>query len=176
MQLKGLVRFLTILLTVYSLYMLSFTWFVNRHEKKLEASAKEYVKANYPDAKGEQYDTLYNSRLRRLKDSTKDETLTYGLTGAISYQKAQEEQLNLGLDLQGGMNVTLEVEMTGLLRTLANNSKDPNFNQALANANQRKANSDANFITLFSEEYIKLAGPNKLAGLFAGANKDKIKV
>src|SRR5690606_15963129 len=93
-----------------------------------------------------------------------------------SYQKAQEEQLNLGLDLQGGMNVTLEVEMTGLLRTLANNSKDPNFNQALANANQRKANSDANFITLFSEEYIKLAGPNKLAGLFAGANKDKIKV
>lgn len=176
MQLKGLVRFLTILLTVYSLYMLSFTWFVNRHENKLEASAKEYVKANYPDAKGEQYDTLYNSRLRRLKDSTRDETITYGLTGAISYQKAQEEQLNLGLDLQGGMNVTLEVEMTGLLRTLANNSKDPNFNQALANANLRKANSDANFITLFSEEYIKLAGPNKLAGLFAGANKDKIKV
>lgn len=176
MQLKGLVRFLTILLTVYSLYMLSFTWFVNRHEKKLERSAHEYVKANNPLAKGEEYDTLYSARLRRLKDSTKDETITYGLTGPISYGKAQEEQLSLGLDLQGGMNVTLEVDMVEVLRKLANNSKDANFNQALHNANQRKANSDANFITLFSEEYVKLAGENKLAGLFSTANKDKIKI
>ena len=109
MQLKGLVRFLTILLTVYSLYMLSFTWFVKRHESKLETNANEYVKAKYPNAKGEEYDTLYSARLRRLKDSTKDETITYGLTGAISYGKAQEEQLSLGLDLQGGMNVALDI-------------------------------------------------------------------
>ena len=52
-------------------------------------------------------------RLKRLLDSTKEVTVTYGITGAVSYQKAKEEELNLGLDLQGGMNVTLEVEMTG---------------------------------------------------------------
>ncbi len=91
-------------------------------------------------------------------DSTKDVTVTYGITGAMSViKKAKEEELNLGLDLQGGMNVTLEVEMTGLLKTLANNSKDPNFLKALDDANKRKANSDANFITLFADEYKKLS-------------------
>ncbi len=178
MQLKGLVRFFTILLIVYSIYQLSFTWFVRNHEKKLEASAKSYVKTTAPTVKvgSEEWDALYNQRLKRLKDSTKEETITYGITGAISYQKAQQEELNLGLDLQGGMNVTMEVEMTGLLKTLANYSKDPNFLKALENANVRKANSDANFIRLFAEEYQKLAGNNKLAGLFAAANKDQIKI
>lgn len=177
MQLKGLVRFFTILLIVYSLYQLSFTWFVRNHEKKLEASARSFVNVNHPEAKGnkELWDSLYNDKLKELKKSTADETITYGITGAISYQKAKGEELNLGLDLQGGMNVTLEVEMTGLLKTLANNSKDPNFLKALDNANRRKANSNANFIRLFAEEYKNLAGPDKLSGLFAPANKDAIK-
>ena len=175
MQLKGLVRFFTILLIIYSLYQLSFTWFVQNHEKKLAARAESFIKVNHPDAKDEERERLFNERLNRLKDSTKDETITYGITGAISYQKAKSEELNLGLDLQGGMNVTLEVEMTGLLKTLSNDSKDPNFLKALQNANIRKANSDANFINLFTEEYQKLAGPNKMSGLFAAANKDLIK-
>jgi SecD/SecF fusion protein len=170
MQLKGLVRFFTILLIVYSLYQLSFTWFVRNHEKKLESRAKGEVAISHPNAKAEEFDTLYNQRLRRLKDSTKDETITYGITGAISYQKAQEEELNLGLDLQGGMNVTLEVEMTGLLKTLSNNPKDPTFLKALENANVRKANSDANFVRLFAEEYKKLNPNGTLASLFAAPN------
>ena len=140
MQLKGLVRFFTVLLIIYSVYQLSFTWFVKNHENKLEASAKKYVNnsfpavtAKYPSDKDSQaiyQETLnkaFEERLQRLKDSTKDVTVTYGVNGALSYQKAKEEELNLGLDLQGGMNVTLEVEMTGLLRSLSNNSKDPNF-------------------------------------------------
>ena len=189
MQLKGLVRFFTILLIIYSIYQLSFTWFVRGHEKKMEARAASFTKVNYqsaaekfPGNKDSQavYQEFLNKvqadRLKRLLDSTKDVTITYGPTGAISYQKAKEQELNLGLDLQGGMNVTLEVEMTGLLKTLANNSKDPNFLQALENANKRKANSDANFIRLFSEEYKKLVGDNKLSGLFAAANRDLIKV
>lgn len=176
MQLKGLVRFFTILLIIYSIYQLSFTWFVRSHEKKLEARANSYIKVNHPDAKDEERDRLFTERLNRLKDSTKDETITYGITGAISYQKAKEEELNLGLDLQGGINVTMEVEMTGLLKTLSNNSKDPNFQKALENANIRKANSDANFIRLFADEYQKLVGANKMSGLFAAANKDQIKV
>jgi SecD/SecF fusion protein len=176
MQLKGLVRFFAILLIVYSIYQLSFTWFVRGHEKKLESSAKSFMNSNHPDAKGERYDSLFTAELNRLKTETKDETITYGITGAISYQKAQEEELNLGLDLQGGMNVTMEVEMTGLLKTLSNNSKDPNFLKAIDNADKRKLNSDANFIRLFAEEYQKIAGTGKLSGLFAAANKDEIKV
>ena len=75
--------------------------------------------------------------------------------------------MNLGLDLQGGMNVTLEVEMTGLLKSLSNNSKDPNFLKAIENADKRKANSDADFITLFMEEYRKLEANRPLASLFS---------
>lgn len=184
MQLKGLVRFFTILLIVYSLYQLSFTWFVKRHENRMEARALAFVKANYPGA--EKYSkvkqlpdslkTVFNERLKRLLDSTKDVTVTYGINGAMSYQKAKEEELNLGLDLQGGMNVTLEVEMTGLLRSLSNNSRDPNFLKAIENANNRKANSDADFITLFIEEYRKLEKDRPLASLFAGASSGAITV
>ena len=185
MQLKGLVRFFTIILIIYSIYQLSFTWFVRGHEKKLEARAASYVKVNYPTAAEkypgnkdsqaiyqEQLDKIKADRLKRLIDSTKDETVTYGITGAVSYQKAKAEELNLGLDLQGGMNVTMEVEMTGLLRTLSNNSKDPNFLQALDNANKRKANSDANFIRLFADEYKKLNPSGKLAAIFATPNSE----
>src|SRR5258706_15400436 len=161
MQLKGLVRFFTILLIIYSIYQLSFTWFVRQHEKKMEARARSFVNANYlpaatkyPNNKDSQeiyqeaLDTVYQQRLKRLLDSTKDVIVSYGITGAMSYQKAKAEELNLGLDLQGGMNVTLEVEMTGLLNTLSNKSKDPNFLKAIDNADKRKANSDANFVSL----------------------------
>src|SRR5258706_5828563 len=94
----------------------------------------------------------------------------------MSYQKAKEEELNLGLDLQGGMNVTLEVEMTGLLRSLANNSKDPNFNTAILNAEKRKANSGSDFVTLFVDEYRKIEKVRPLASLFAGAASGKIDI
>jgi len=183
MQLKGLVRFFTILLVLYSIYQLSFTWFVRSHENKLKARAEKFVKAKYAEArnkKPEDYSdsvkAVYDARLKRLEDSTKDVTLSYGLNGAISYQKAKESELNLGLDLQGGMNVTMEVEMTGLLKAMANNSTDPNFLKAVENANKRKANSSANFITLFGEEYQKLNPNGRLAAIFATANQDKIKI
>ncbi len=188
MQLKGLVRFFTVLLIIYSLYQLSFTWFVRNHEKKLAAQAKSYVNAlpsataKYPNDAATQMkyqdtlDKIYEARLAYLEDSTKDVTLTYGINGAMSYQKSKEEELNLGLDLQGGMNVMLEVEMSGLLKSLANNSKDPNFLAALKNADSRKANSDADFITLFIQEYRKLEANRPLAALFAGASSGKIDI
>lgn len=189
MQLKGLVRFFTILLIIYSLYQLSFTWFVRNHEKKLEKIAQNYVKGNYQTAAQkfpsnkdsqelyqEELNKVYEDRLNSLKDSTREETISYGITGPVSYEKAKAEELNLGLDLQGGMNVTMEVEMNGLLQTLANNSKDPNFLKALQNADNRKGNSDANFITLFVEEFKKLSPNTPLASLFATANRESIKV
>ncbi len=155
----------------------------------METKARSFVAANYATAEekfpgnkdsqavyNEELEKVYQDRLRRLLDSTRDQTLTYGITGPISYQKAKEEELNLGLDLQGGMNVTMEVEMTGLMKTLANNSTDPNFLKALDNAEKRKANSSANFVTLFSEEYTKLAGANKMSSLFFAANSDDIKI
>ena len=189
MQLKGLVRFFTIVLILVSLYMLSFTYFVRKHEKKMETRARSYVNTNfqnalekYPGNKDSQavyqevLEQAYQNRLRRLLDSTKDVTITYGINGQVSYKKAKEDELNLGLDLQGGLSVTLEVEMTGLLKSLANNSKDPNFLQAIVNADKRKANSSADFITLFIEEYRKLETTRPLATLFSAGSGGKIDV
>src|SRR5688572_19882086 len=142
MQLKGLVRFFTIVLILISLYVLSFTFFVKRHEKKIKAIAESYVNSTHPapevkfpnqlDSQAiykEQRDQLIAKRYRELIDSTKDDIVTYGITGAVSYQKAKAEELNLGLDLQGGMNVTLEIDMTELISTLGSNSRDPLFKQ-----------------------------------------------
>ncbi|MFL5788261.1 MAG: protein translocase subunit SecDF [Flavisolibacter sp.] len=176
MQLKGLIRFFTILLILYSIYELSFTWAVRSHENKMQAKAKQYVKLNYSTADSATKAQAFESRLKRLLDSTKDVTVHYGFTGPISYEKAKNEELNLGLDLQGGINVTMEVELSGLLRALANNSKDPIFLKALENANIRKANSGADFITIFVEEYKKLNPTGRLAALFAASNPDRIKV
>ena len=176
MQLKGLIRFFTILLILYSVYELSFTWVVRSHEKKMEARAHNFVNLNFKNADAAAKEQAYQDRLKRLLDSTKDVTVHYGPTGKISYQKAKENELNLGLDLQGGINVTMEVELSGLLRSMANNSKDPNFNKALENATKRKANSDADYVTLFREEYKKLAPNGRLASIFATANQDQIKI
>jgi len=189
MQLKGLVRFFTVLLIIYSLYQLSYTWFVRQHEKKMETRARAYVKKNFPSALEkfpnnkelqiryqDSLDKMYQQRLDKLLDSTKDKIITYGINGAVSYKKAKAEELNLGLDLQGGMSVTLEVEMTGLLRSLANDSKDPNFLAALQNANNRKANSGADFVTLFVEEYGKPERVRPLASLFAGGASGQIDI
>ncbi|MDQ3278345.1 MAG: protein translocase subunit SecDF [Bacteroidota bacterium] len=174
MQLKGLIRFFTILLVIYSLYELSFTWVVRGHEKKMEAKAQQFVSQNYAAADSATKAQVYKDRLRRLLDSTKDETVHFGITGPISYQKAKGEELNLGLDLQGGINVTLEVELSGLLRSMANNSKDPAFQTALQSANARKANSSADFITLFVEEYKRASNNAPLAPLFAAASAGQL--
>jgi SecD/SecF fusion protein len=181
MQLKGLVRFFTILLIIYSLYQLSFTWFVRNHEKKMEKIALNNVHAAFPETRNQKIDDysavakeFYDNRLKRLLDSTKTTTVSYGINGAVSYQKAKEEELNLGLDLQGGMSVTMEVEMTGMLKSLASGSKDPLFLKALDSANKLKKNSSANFITLFKDAYQGIAGKNKMSGLFALARKDVI--
>jgi len=172
MQLKGLVRFFAIALILISLYQLHFTWVVRNHEKKIEQKAKAYVNANYGTASPEIRDLELKKRTRRLLDSTKGQTITYGITGAINYQKAKEQELNLGLDLQGGMSVTLEVELEGLLRSLSNNPKDPGLNKALNTAIQRKANSDADFISLFAQAYKEQNPSGRLAGIFASTQRN----
>ncbi len=175
MQLKGLVRFFTILLILYSIYELSFTWVVRNHENNQMANAERLVKANFPDADSATKANVTDSIYKKLLNDTGDETVHYGFTGAISYDKAKQNELNLGLDLKGGINVSLEVDLSGLVRTMANNSKDPRFLKAIENANARKATSGSDFITLFIEEYKKQNPDGRLAALFSAANSDRIK-
>ena len=184
MQLKGLVRFFTFALILICLYQLSFTWFVRNHEKSMEAKAAAWVKklptaqSVYPNDKEQQF--LYNDSVsdiqkayyKRLLDSTKETKLAFGLT---TYASAKEKELMLGLDLQGGMSVTMEVGLDGLIKSLANYTKDASFNTALNNAVAKKANSSADLISLFREEYKTVNPSGKLAPLFATRSNGKLK-
>lgn len=185
MQLKGLVRFFAIALILICLYQLSFTWFVKSHESAMEKKADTWMKqfptpeVKYPGNKelqavyADSLSELKKDRLRRLLDSTKDEKLAFGLT---TYSSAKEKELMLGLDLQGGMSVTMEVGLDGLIKSLANYTKDPQFNKALENADVRKANTSANLIDLFREEFVKTSPGAKLAPFFAARSNNKIKI
>jgi SecD/SecF fusion protein len=141
---------------------------------------KKFPKAEqvYPSNKEEQL--LYNDSLndiqkayyKNLLDSTKDTKLAFGLT---TYASAKEKELMLGLDLQGGMSVTMEVGLDGLIKSLANYTKDASFNTALNNAVIKKANSRADLISLFRDEYATINPTGKLAPLFANRSNGKLK-
>ena len=184
MQLKGLVRFFAIALILICVYQLSFTWFVKNHESEMDKKATAWLKkfpsaetvypgnkelqAAYTDSLAE----LKKERLHRLLDSTKETNLAFGLT---TYRSAKEKELMLGLDLQGGMSVTMEVGLDGLLKSLANFTKDVQFNKAIQQAVARKANSGADMISLFREEFTKINPSSKLAPFFATRSNGKIK-
>jgi SecD/SecF fusion protein len=170
MKLKGLVWFFAIALILISIYQLSFTWVVNSHENKMKAKAEQMVRRSNPGVKGEEKDELVKKRLQRLLDSTRDVEI-YPLLGT-TYQKSKEKELNLGLDLQGGMSVTMDVSLEGLIKSLSNNPKDPQLLNALNTATKLKVNSDADYISLFRESFKKQNPSANLASLFAGAGKN----
>ncbi|TWI85350.1 SecD/SecF fusion protein [Lacibacter cauensis] len=178
MALKGLVRFFAIVLIIISVWQLSYTWIVNNFEKTQKARAEKFVKNNFGTASKETKDSAVNAVYRRYIDSLKEKVILNVplIYPNLTYQKAVEQELNLGLDLQGGMNVTLEVGLDGLIRSMSNNPKDATLNNALASATQRKETSDADFVTLFGEEYSKATGNGRLAPLFAGGKNKSIKI
>jgi SecD/SecF fusion protein len=168
------------LLILISLYQLSFTWFVNRHEKEMADKADRYIKKaylsptqKYPssnEAQAQYQETLDSAR-KAYQDSlltaSKDKKITWW---GQSYQKAKESELLLGLDLQGGINVTMDIALDGLIKGLANNAKDPQLLKAIAEAQRKKLSSDQNFIDLFAASYREVNPGARLAPLFANGN------
>ena len=170
MRLKGLVWFFTIALILISIWELSYTWVVRSYEGKVKEQVTRLVAKQAGTLSPSDKDALIESKTQRILDSTKEKVI-YPLLGT-TYQKAKEAELNLGLDLQGGISVTMDVALDGLLKSLSNNSQDPLLLKALQSAKVQKVNSDENLITLFTNEYIKQNGPNRLKDLFAGAGKE----
>jgi len=169
MKLKGLVWFFAIMLILISVYQLSFTWVVNSHENAMKAKAIKFVNRSHPEISGDAKDQLVQSTFHHYLDSTRDDKI-YPVLGT-TYQKSKENELSLGLDLQGGMAVTLNVSLDGLLKSLSNNPKDPQLLKALETANAQKLSSDADFITLFGEAFKQQNPGVPLASIFAGAGK-----
>lgn len=175
MQLKGLVKFFTVALILISLYQLSFTFIVRNVEKKARTKAERITKAEHPEVKGAELEKLIDAKYQSLTDSLQGEkVVSLPLMKKYTFLEAKEQELNLGLDLQGGMNVTLEVSLDEMVRAMSNNPKDDALNKAIADANLAKANSQANFVTLFGEAF-KKDNPNaKLAYLFTKPSEKDI--
>jgi SecD/SecF fusion protein len=172
MKLKGLVWFFTIALTLLSLWELSYTWVVRNYENSVTEKATKIVKKAFPALKSDDDDfkAAVEYRKRKILDSTAEQKI-YPLVGT-TYKECKANELNLGLDLQGGISVTMDVSLTDLLKSLSNNSKNPILLNAIQTATANKTNSDADFITLFSDAFIKQNGKDKLASVFAGAEKE----
>ncbi|MGC4103904.1 protein translocase subunit SecDF [Ferruginibacter sp.] len=170
MKLKGLVWFFTIALILISLWELSYTWVVRNYENDVKAQATKLAKKVAPGVTGEAFDAVVKAKKDSILHATGDKEI-FPLVGT-TYQKCKENELNLGLDLQGGISVTLDVSLDGLIKSLSNNSKDSALLKAIATANVDKLHSDANFITLFKEAFVKQNGAGKLSALFAGQGKD----
>lgn len=163
MRNKGVVVVLTIIITALCLYYLSFT-FVSR---KVQDDAIAYATNSSGSVdlfKKQSYlDSLWSKPV-------------YNLFGVeYTFKEVKENELNLGLDLQGGMHVTLEISPVDIIRGLSGNSQDPAFIAALQRASEMQKSSQERFSTLFYEAY-KEANPNQnLAILFASAaNKDRV--
>ena len=154
MQSKGAIRFFAIILGIACLYQLSFTFVTSRVERK----ASEYAQQFPVEEQG--------SREQHYLDSMKTQTVYNLLVTKFTYQEAKEKELNLGLDLRGGMNVMLEISLQDVVKALSNNNPDPTFNQAMALAAERQKNSTRDYITLFAEAYEELVPGGHLSFIF----------
>jgi len=158
MQIKGAIRTLAILLAAICIYYLSFTWITTN----INQDAREYAKGN-PDKEYEYLDSLsgevvYNLGIRKY-----------------TLRECQEREINLGLDLKGGMNVILEISVEDIIRAMANNSKDTTFQKALQLAREKSKNSREDYITLFEQSFSEIDPNAKLAAIFNTIElKDKV--
>lgn len=154
MQNKGFVKVFAVLLTLVCMFYLSFS-FVTRH---YNSKAAEYAGGD-PVKESSYLDSL----------STQKVWLGYTL------KQCREMEISLGLDLKGGMNVVLELNVADVIRSLSNNNQDENFNKALDLAYENQATSQKDFIDLFAEEYKKLDNGARLSAIFSTFElKDKI--
>jgi SecD/SecF fusion protein len=170
MKFKGLVWGFTILLILISLWELSYTWVVRSYEGKVKEQATRLVKNQTTGMSEDDREAIIKEKTLRILDSTKEKEI-FPIVGT-TYEKCKKYELNLGLDLQGGMGVTMDVSLQGLVKSLSNNQKDPSLLKALQTAKAQQANSGENFIELFSKTFIAQNGAGKLSALFSGANKE----
>ena len=180
MQSKGAIRFVAILLAVACLWQLSFSVVTRVQEHKADKYAEKAVEAFSASAdfnsvsdedKAYVLDSIAKVNNRRFLDSVSAEKVYFGYT----YKDVKVKDINLGLDLKGGMNVMLQVQLEDLVKALAGNSRDPQFLAAIDSAKVRGVNSRDNFITLFGKAWQETAGGRPLSDIFATFDlKDKV--
>ena len=181
MQSKGAIRFVAILLILACLWQLSFTLVSaiegNRAkkaaEKKVALTEQSAAFARVPEADRAYYlDSLRKDTERNFTDSLMAEKVYFGYT----YKDVRSKEINLGLDLKGGMNVMLQVQLQDLVKALSGNNTTPEFAKAIELAKARSVNSQSDYITLFAEAWKEVSGGQRLSQVFGTYEmRDRIK-
>ena len=154
MQNKGLVITLAACLALVSAFYLSFSFVTSSYDKKAAAYAQGDAAKEY-----------------QYLDSVAGEKVWFGYT----LKECREKELNLGLDLKGGMNVQMEVSVPDIIRALSGHNTTENFNKAIALANEKQKSSGADYLTLFFESFYELDANAQLASVFSTFElKDKV--
>ena len=158
MQIKGAIRFLAIMLAVICIYYLSFTWITTGIYKDAEQYAQGDPVKEYEYLDSISSEEVYNLGFRKY-----------------TFRECQEREINLGLDLKGGMNVILEISVEDIIKAMANNSKDTTFQRAISLAREYSKESREDFVTLFGRAFNEIDPNAKLAAIFNTIElKDKI--
>ena len=154
MQNKGLVKFFAILFALVSIYQLSFTFVAN----KVKDDAKNFAGGN-PE-----------KEIKYLDSIGKENVFNLGFT-EFNYNEVKDKQINKGLDLEGGINVILQISVKDVLKQLSNNSKNPIFNKALQDAKLNQKGNQS-YLDAFFEAFDAIKGTTKLASpdIFANRN------
>jgi len=150
MQIKGAIRLVAILLTLICIYYLSFTVV----STSVKNEAEEYAQGNL------------NKEQTYLDSIAGEEVYNFLGIRQYTFREVQQRELNLGLDLKGGMNVILEVSVEDVIKSLANNSQDSTFRQSLQLANEMQMESQEDFVTLFGQAWNRVDPNARMAAVF----------
>lgn len=171
MQSKGIIRLVAILLGIACIWQLSFTLVTNLQEKKAKAYAEKaantaqlnpsFSKVAMED-KAFYLDSIRKVNNSRYIDSVSAEKVYFGYT----YKDVKAKEINLGLDLKGGMNVMLQVQLENLVKALSGYNTSPEFNKAIEIAKQNSVNSRNDFITLFADAWKQVGKGQRLSQIF----------
>jgi len=178
MQNKGAIKIFAILLALACLFYLSFTWITSG----VENDAKEYAEgiiaspltisnakafANNNSTKELAYiDSIKTKTIDRYLDSVKKIPVYDLIIASYTYEECKKREINLGLDLRGGMNVTLEISVADILKNLSNNNTDAAFNKSINDATANLGKNNDDYLTVFEKTYRDNAPNGRLAPLF----------
>ncbi|MFN6036961.1 MAG: SecDF P1 head subdomain-containing protein, partial [Bacteroidota bacterium] len=178
MQNKTSIWVFTILLALCCLFYLSFTWVVSSEESQAESKIESLLNKPFYKKRIDSLSIGDKVVSQQVRQAFKDTLLAnyfdslnsvkvYDIAIAdFTFEDCKKREINLGLDLRGGINVVLEVSVGDIIRSLAGNNKDPKFNQAIENAKAKLGGKNSDFAELFAQEYNALSPGGKLAPFF----------
>jgi len=153
MQNKGLVKLFALLFGLVSIYQLSFTFIANNEESK----ARKFAESKVPNSV-EDYNAKREKIVNRYLDSIGNESVYNLRVVDYTYKQVKDQELKQGLDLKGGINVTLQISVKDILKGLADNSKNAIFEKSLDEADKGLRETDETYIDLFFDAFEKNGG------------------